>query len=86
MTMFNKSWKTSLFGLLAALCIAEKPVYDTLSSGGPINWHALLSAAGAAAFVAVMGWAARDKNVSTEQQAGVSPALIAACKDAGIKP
>jgi hypothetical protein len=74
--MFNKSWKTTAAGSLAAAgaYLQTVPGYEKYG----------VALMGASIFL--MGFCARDKNVSTEQQAGVSPALIAACKDAGIKP
>ena len=79
--MFNKSWKTTLAGLIAAAPLLYSEVMAALA-GQHINKKSVLTAVA----IALMGYFARDKNVSTEQQAGVSPALIAACKDAGLKP
>jgi hypothetical protein len=54
--MLGKNWKTSLFGLLGAVCIAIYPIIQS----GKIDPHALIMAIA----VAVIGFLAKDFNVT----------------------
>jgi hypothetical protein len=66
--VLTRSWKTSLAGLVAGV-IAVKPELDAYLDGKPVDWRMV----GIGFAVAAAGYFARDKNVSSEQQAGVKP-------------
>ena len=67
--MFSKSWKTSLMGFLAAIPLLVNEVQAALA-GQHINKKSVITAVA----IVLMGYFARDKNVSSEQQAtGVKP-------------
>jgi len=51
-----KNYKTTLFALLAAICIGVYPIIQT----GIIDWNKVLMAA----FIALVGFFAKDNNVT----------------------
>jgi hypothetical protein len=54
--MKNTSWKTTLIGAILAIVIAVQPLITT----GKIDWKAV----GIAALVALLGYVAKDSNVT----------------------
>jgi len=52
----NNSWKTTVLGALLALVVAIQPLIST----GQIDWKAV----GIAALIAVLGYFAKDANVT----------------------
>ena len=63
--MFQKSWKTSLAGFMAAL-FTVMPEINAWVASQPVNWRQVA----VAFFLAFMGYMARDANVSSEAQGG----------------
>ena len=63
--LFRKSWKTSWAGLFAAAAIVAPYMSDYAAA------HPKRLAVLAAVALAYLGSQARDKNVSSEQQAGI---------------
>ena len=61
--MFSRSWKTSCAGLMAA-ALAVYPELTAWTNNQSVNWRMVALAAG----LAFVGFFARDKNVSSEQQ------------------
>jgi hypothetical protein len=69
--LMSASWKTTVAGLAYAL-FTLKPEYDAYMAGQHVSKHAV-----AAAFAAALiGYFARDWNVSSEMQSGVPGAAM----------
>ena len=64
--MFSKSWKTTAAALMAA-ALTIQPEIAAWVAHEPVNYRQVA----VAFFVALIGYFARDKNVSSEQQAGI---------------
>ena len=69
MDLFSRSWKTTWAGVTAAF-VGVLPELYAWANNQPVNWRMAVIAAA----VAFMGISARDKNVSSEQQAGIKTA------------
>ena len=64
--MFQRSWKTTAAGLVAAAGVMAPEIY-AWTQGQPVNGRAFWVGFG----IALLGFFARDKNVSTEAQKGL---------------
>ena len=64
--VFSASWKTTVAGLLYAAFELHQQ-FVAWQAGQPVNKHAVAAAFAAA----LLGYVARDYNVSSEQQAGL---------------
>ena len=79
--MFQKSWKTTTAALAAAV-LTIQPEISAWVAHQPVNYRQV-----AVAFcVALIGYFARDKNVSSEQQAGIVTPYISGLPGSASKP
>lgn len=64
MQITMKNYKTTLAGLIGAICIALEPVVQKIITGGTIDWSGETKNIIGAVVVAALGYFAKDHDVT----------------------